>query len=223
VPEQFINGLSFYQRNSVALVGEGRCVFEGGGRLSSVSAVGEVYAFMRIRKLSKAYGAIACFALILLQCGSSYGQSLSDDAAPISAIRADDVKSVRHLIERGADVHAADAAGVTPLSVAARKGYADIAGLLIAKGAEVDAANMLGATPLLLAVEAGHKDMAVLLIARGADVHAVNELGITPLMGAAAEGRLDDSKVTRRVRANGSNQKCGFHFPYKSMTCGVSH
>jgi hypothetical protein len=79
----------------------------------------------------------------------------------------------------------------TLLHWAAKKGYKDVAELLIAKGADVNAKNKNGSTPLHMAVEKGYKDVAELLIAKGADVNAKDEYGSTPLHMAASSKYKD--------------------------------
>ena len=83
-------------------------------------------------------------------------------------------------MDAGADVHAKDEYGATPLSVAVANGDKEIVELLIANGADVNAKTNLGRAPLHEAA-GGRKDVAELLIAEGADVNAKAEDGETPL------------------------------------------
>ncbi|KAK8052649.1 Ankyrin repeat domain-containing protein 50 [Apiospora saccharicola] len=75
----------------------------------------------------------------------------------------------RLLIERGADVNAADKDRRTPLTWALDRGYVNIARLLIERGADVDVASKDGWTPLTRALNKGYVDIAKLLIEQGAD------------------------------------------------------
>lgn len=52
------------------------------------------------------------------------------------------------LIEAGADIHAEDQFGATPLEEAAAFGYPDVAGLLISLGADINHRNNEGRRPL---------------------------------------------------------------------------
>jgi ankyrin repeat protein len=84
----------------------------------------------------------------------------------------------RILIENGADVHAQDINGDTPLHYYP----SNVAGceLLIAHGADVNAENNNGRTPLHRAVEMQSIGTIRLLIENGANVHAQDINGDTP-------------------------------------------
>ena len=101
---------------------------------------------------------------------------------------------LRSLIDRGADVNAANRAGATPLMRAAGNG-GNIK-LLIERGADVNARSALGNTPLILAARANPSAKAVkLLIEHGALVNATNNFGASAIMTAAASGDLDAVRV----------------------------
>ncbi|KAF4468114.1 ankyrin repeat-containing [Fusarium albosuccineum] len=90
------------------------------------------------------------------------------------------------LLEKGANIEAADIDGRTPLSWAAWKGDSDATvQLLLDRGANIEAADINGRTPLSLAAERTHRKGAVrLLLDRGADVGAADNEGRTPLSWA---------------------------------------
>ena len=59
------------------------------------------------------------------------------DTTPLfAAIQSNQVKGVRFLLKRGVDVHATGLWGDTPLFIARRNGYTEIAQLLVAAGAK---------------------------------------------------------------------------------------
>jgi ankyrin repeat protein len=60
------------------------------------------------------------------------------------------------LIERGADVHAADSGGHTPLHIAAEAGYLPIVKALLARGADPHAVDAEDKTPLSRAAARNH-------------------------------------------------------------------
>ena len=87
-------------------------------------------------------------------------------------------------------VFSKDTNGWTPLHVAAREGYLDVAKLLLANKADVNAKINNGVTPLYLAAQKGYKDVAELLLANGADVNA-SANGATSLFAAAGNGNKE--------------------------------
>ena len=85
---------------------------------------------------------------------------------------------IRFLIEKGADIHATDTQGLTPLHSAAQ--YKDLPNVryLVEQGAEVNARDNRGNTPLHLAY---NRDIARYLLQNRADVNARNDRDETPL------------------------------------------
>jgi ankyrin repeat protein len=69
----------------------------------------------------------------------------------------------RLLVERGADVNAAQEQGFTPLHAAAQNGDADLVAVFLAAGADKDARLDDGRTAADVALEAGHEALAELL------------------------------------------------------------
>ena len=92
---------------------------------------------------------------------------------------------VRFLLTGGAQVSSTSKDGQTPLHRAARRGYENLARLLLDRGADVNAKDMRG-TPLHYAAARGHEDVVALLIAKGADVNAENTRRCRPFDAAAA-------------------------------------
>jgi len=80
------------------------------------------------------------------------------------AIDNNDVKFVKELIDKGADVNQANTYGETPLHIAAENGQLDVARLLLDRGAEVNQARTTdGETPLSIAALYGHTEIVDLL------------------------------------------------------------
>jgi ankyrin repeat protein len=67
------------------------------------------------------------------------------------------------LIERGADVHAKDAGGHTPLHIAAEAGYLPIVQALLDRGADPHAVDAEDKTPLSRAAARNHADVIDLI------------------------------------------------------------
>lgn len=89
---------------------------------------------------------------------------------------------VRLLIEKGADVNAADMFGITPLEEAVVKRGTNIVTLLLDSGADINHHDKDGLSPLNAAVKYGAKANADLLLARGAEVDVFDAamLGMIP-------------------------------------------
>ncbi|MHC4221800.1 MAG: ankyrin repeat domain-containing protein, partial [Planctomycetota bacterium] len=72
-------------------------------------------------------------------------------------------QTVRSLINSGANVNARSEEGLTPLMMAASKGYDEIVLLLKIKVAELNVADAGGRTAVQLAMNAGHENTVAIL------------------------------------------------------------
>src|SRR6266702_5988082 len=79
---------------------------------------------------------LSCFAILVVTCGLSASPDLKDDLW--AAAKKGDVKAVKELIDKGADVNAATPYGATALSYAADKGHLEVVKLLLANKANVN-------------------------------------------------------------------------------------
>jgi len=120
------------------------------------------------------------------------------NVALVLALREESLKSVDSLMQYPAlDVNAANAAGETPLMMAALRGQLDWAKKLLVRGAQI---NREGWTPLHYAATAADGESCVdLLIKEGAALDARSPNGSTPLMLAARYGR--ESAVDALLKA----------------------
>ena len=136
---------------------------------------------------------------VLLAAGLVNAQS-----SPIAnAAMAGDREAVRALIKKGLDVNEALGDGTTALHLAAMKGDAELAQMLLVAGANHRATTRIGAyTPLYLAARGGHSAVVAALLAAGADPKAETTNGTTPLMIGAASG---DTKTITTLVENGSD------------------
>lgn len=123
---------------------------------------------------------------------------------------------VQLLLQAGADVHARNQEGQTPLATyVGTTAYADedeeltdIADLLLRHGAEVNVRYAEGRTPLHEAAHMGTCAMVQWLIQAGADVNAADEEGETPLL-LASFGCGDYQKIGLLLRAGADpNIRC---------------
>ena len=112
------------------------------------------------------------------------------------AARHGDVETARALLEAGADVNDAAAAGTSALVIAAHSGHAPLAAHLLDNGADPNAAGA-GYTALHAAVLRSEAALAEALLDHGADVNAVVERG-TP-------GRRFSADYSIRHEAVGGN------------------
>jgi ankyrin repeat protein len=131
--------------------------------------------------------------LLVLLATSCFGAPLTD------AVKAGDKGAVTSLLQKKADVNAADADGTTPLQWAVRQSFTrddlGIADELIRAGADVKAANRYGVTALYLACLNGNAAMIERLLKAGADANATTTEGETALMTVARSGNVEAAKV----------------------------
>jgi len=106
-----------------------------------------------------------------------------------------DTVAARQLIEKHADVNAAQPDGATALHWAVYRSDKEMVDVLLRAGANPKAANREGSTPLWLASINGDARIIAALLEAGADVNESLPLGRTPLMAAARTGNVDALKV----------------------------
>lgn len=96
-----------------------------------------------------------------------------------------DIKKIEALIKDGADVNYKEKEkGNYPLLICARKGYDEIAALLINNGADVNLANDFGTTALMAAARHDNYELCEVLLILGADINAQCVDGDTALFSA---------------------------------------
>ena len=102
-----------------------------------------------------------------------------------SKVTDDFTNKVIELIIGGADIeYEAERKGDFPLLLCARKGFIEIAYILLRAGANVNQTNNYLTTPIMTTARHGHKDLLELLILLGADVNAQCLDGDNALMSA---------------------------------------
>jgi len=106
----------------------------------------------------------------------------------VDAARTGDKDGLRTLIQKGANVNAADGDGTTALHWASYRDDLEGANLLLRAGAKVNAANDLGATPLWAASQNGSEAMVRRLLESGANPNLALLAGETPVMVASRSG-----------------------------------
>lgn len=117
------------------------------------------------------------------------------------------VELVEFLISRGANVHAVDADGCSPLFLAARAGDCAAVRLFARHGARVDAHNTRNnrITPLVMAAHRSDVAMVSELLGAGAEVNRASDHE-TPLMAACSVDAIDvvDVLMAAGADANGA-------------------
>jgi ankyrin repeat protein len=101
------------------------------------------------------------------------------------AIKNGNTEAAINLINDGADIHAVNELGETPLHKAAPHVHTDVVNLLLDRGADINAVDRFGNTALHMAAAFGGTEVVNLLIDRGANIHAVDRFGSTVLHKAA--------------------------------------
>lgn len=119
------------------------------------------------------------------------------------------LEAMEWLIDRGAEVNAASASGITALHLAV--GDAGKVRLLIDHGADIHARTLMGRTPLLVAASSsGSSETVRVLVEAGADVNAADVPGVTPLIAAAAN---DDIVSARFLVEHGADAQARGEIP----------
>ena len=134
-------------------------------------------------------------ALVLLEAGADPNAAPAADARdrrslPVLAAVLPDLRLLRGLIARGADVNAMHA-GMSPLLAATRDswhGRPEAVMTLLANGADPRASDGEGNSPLHHAARSSDPGVAALLRDAGAEMEALNADGLSPLGTACAAG-----------------------------------
>jgi ankyrin repeat protein len=110
---------------------------------------------------------VAALLGIVLFARAAGATNLNDDL--LTAARRGDARAVESLLDRGADVNAASAYGVTALFFAADKGHVEVVRVLLRHKAEVNRKDTFyQTTALSWAASKGHADVVRALVEAGA-------------------------------------------------------
>ena len=115
----------------------------------------------------------------------------------VEAVIENEYDHVKHLLDRGIDIHKLDSNDATALMLSAFKGHNKISYLLLEKGIDVSRTDASGFNALILACECTDADLSLIkkLINAGIDVNATSKGGATALMTAAKLGHIDAVKL----------------------------
>ena len=129
-------------------------------------------------------------AKLLLTNGSKVNSKneLHSDTPLHFAVRNGDIKIVKVLLDRGADIDGVNW-NITPLHIAVESKNVEIIELLLNHGACVNTRHSNSSTPLVLAAEEGSEKIVKLLLRHGADVNSAYTRRITYIpLYVAVEG-----------------------------------
>ena len=106
------------------------------------------------------------------------------------------------LIKNGANIeYKEESKGNFPLLICARKGYIEIAYVLLRAGANVNQLNSYGTTALMATARHGHSDLLQLLILLKADVNAKSRGGDDALMSAKRHNQQECADILIKEQA----------------------
>ena len=110
---------------------------------------------------------------------------------------------VEHPVETGAEVHAIDRLGVSPLHDAAYACKPEVVSLLLGSGADLEACDIeTGIRPLHVAAKKGCLQACELLVRHGAEINAQTREGATALHLAARAGHAKVALLLLKYLAN---------------------
>lgn len=127
----------------------------------------------------------------------SRAASCGDCDALLNASASGDVAEFQRLL-KVLKINSVNAAGETPLSMAAAWDQLQAARMLLRAGADPNIADRTGGTPLMLAAQHGSLKMIRELVRHGADINAVDRAGNSVLMHAL--WRNDRSEIPDAIR-----------------------
>lgn len=106
------------------------------------------------------------------------------------------------LIKNGANIeYKEESKGNFPLLICARKGYIEIAYVLLRAGANVNQLNSYGTTALMATARHGHSELLQLLILLKADVNAKSRGGDDALMSAKRHNQQECADILIKEQA----------------------
>jgi ankyrin repeat protein len=158
-----------------------------------------------------------------LEIGANVNTCIYENPLIHIAIKSSSLKSLKFLIDNGADVNAKNLKGTTALHYATMLSQDDSVKLLIQNKADVNAKDLKGITALHYATVLSQDDSVKLLIQNKADVNAKDLNGATALHYATELGEADSVKLLIQNKADVNAKTLDGHTPlYFAATDGNS-
>lgn len=125
-----------------------------------------------------------------------------------AAVLSDDTATIKHLVQRGANVNGRDDVGYSPLHLASQERASDSVRALLDLGADPEAPDEKGNRPLHVAAAMGHDTVVRYLVDRGANIEAQNNEGVRPIHAAAemSEDRALSALIERGANVNATDK-----------------
>ncbi len=123
---------------------------------------------------------------------SHHQNDFTINSTPLHLACQNNLEVANYLIDAGADIHAVNIGGSTPLHVACKFNSKDLIEKLIKKGADINKNNKKGNTPLMITVKNGYVESTELLLKHNADINKLEtSTGNTTLHLAAKGNRIN--------------------------------
>ena len=148
-----------------------------------------------------------CVAAFLLIFMAGCGQSLKDRAGleiVMHAVEDGNIEKTKELLGKGTSPNSQnEKTGISLLSIAASKGNAAMADLLLKSGANINLTDKNGNTALMEAAKNGYGNVVKLLMSAGAKADAKNNDGMTAIALAEKNNKKD---IASYIKSYGSNK-----------------
>jgi uncharacterized protein len=136
----------------------------------------------------------------MTNASTAQGREPVDAGALMRAVEGGDAAAVKSLLDAGAQVNVAAAAGETALMRAAARGHLEVVRLLLGAGADVHARSENGFTALFMAVFFGHAAVVRALLEAGSDPAAPMQLNTSPEKWAELWGDAEIAMLLKGAR-----------------------
>jgi ankyrin repeat protein len=130
--------------------------------------------------------------------GNSYSNAPQKDVSPLmKAVRNDNLKEIKKIIQAGVDIDEKTEEGYTALMAAVYKGNIEIIQYLLYQGADLENYDNYNNTPLMYAFFDSQQKVAVVkfLLTRGVNIETMNNGELTPLILASLNNHAQSIKL----------------------------